>query len=54
MRKKEPLNVRLNLVDRLIGQFSPQATARRYAARIAIGNMERAYDGAKKGRTTDG
>lgn len=54
MGKKEPLNVRLNLFDRLIGLFSPQAAAQRYAARIAIGNMQRAYNGAKKGRTTDG
>jgi lambda family phage portal protein len=54
MNTKTPLDVRLNLIDRLIAPFSPGAAARRYAARIALGNMARAYDGAKKGRGTDG
>lgn len=54
MAKKEPLNVRLGFIDKLIAPFAPQAAARRYAARIALGNMARAYDGAAKGRQTDG
>ena len=52
--KSTPLTVRLGVVDRLIGVFSPQKSAQRYAARIALANMTRAYDGAAKDRGTGG
>jgi lambda family phage portal protein len=53
MRSK-PLSVRLGVVDRLIGVFAPQSAAKRYAARIAVANLQRAYDGAAKDRGTGG
>lgn len=52
--QSKPLQVRLGVVDRLIGAFSPERAAKRFAARIALANMTRAYDGAAKGRGTDG
>jgi len=50
------------MIDRLIGLISPAAEARRIRARIAVGQLRqldarlsrRGYDGAKKGRRTDG
>ena len=44
--QSKPLQVRLGVVDRLIGAFSPERAAKRFAARIALANMTRAYDGA--------
>jgi capsid protein len=41
-------------IDRALALVSPRAAARRYAARVALGNMRRAYDAAQKGRRTDG
>jgi lambda family phage portal protein len=41
-------------LDRALALVSPRVAARRYAARVALGNMRRAYDGAQKGRRTDG
>lgn len=41
-------------LDRLIGTFSPGAARRRYAERIAIDILRRGYDGASRGRSTDG
>lgn len=52
--KSKRLQVRLGVVDRLIGAFSPERAAKRFAARIALANMTRSYDGAAKGRGTDG
>ena len=48
--QSKPLQVRLGVFDRLIGTFSPERAAKRFAARIALANMTRAYDGAAKGR----
>jgi lambda family phage portal protein len=50
----KPLSVPLGLVDRLIGVFSPSSAAKRYAARITVANLQRAYEGAAKDRGTDG
>lgn len=52
--QSKPLQIRLGVFDRLIGAFSPERAAKRFAARIALANMTRAYDGAAKGRGTDG
>lgn len=41
-------------LDDVIGVFSPMAAFRRKQARAALDMMERAYDGAKTGRRTDG
>lgn len=42
-----------NILDRLVGFFSPQAAVSRSRARIALGRL-RAYEGGKIGRRTDG
>lgn len=41
-------------IDDVIGVFSPMAAFRRKQARAALAVMERAYEGAKTGRRTDG
>lgn len=41
-------------LDDVIGVFSPMAAFRRKQARAALAVMERAYEGAKTGRRTDG
>lgn len=46
--------VRWNFLDSLIGQVSPGAARRRYVERIAIENLRRSYDGAARGRSTEG
>ena len=46
--------VRWNFLDSLIGQFAPGAARRRYVERIAIDNLRRSYDGAARGRSTEG
>lgn len=46
--------VRFTALDRLIGAFAPGAARRRYAERITIEAMRRGYDGASRGRSTDG
>lgn len=46
--------IRWGLIDRAVALISPQAASQRYAARIALGNLRRAYDGSAKGRGTDG
>ena len=47
-------NVRWGLLDAAISTVAPRAASRRYAARVAIANMRRGYDGAARGRATDG
>lgn len=47
------MNVRLNLLDRVIGLFAPAPAMRRGMARGAI-DAARAYDGAATGRRTSG
>lgn len=42
-----------NLVDRFVGYFNPEAGLKRKRARIASDMVERAYEGAAKGRRTD-
>jgi len=51
---KAPPTIRWGLIDRAVALISPQAASQRYAARIALGNLRRAYDGSAKGRGTDG
>lgn len=43
----------MNLLDRTIAWFAPDAGLRRARARVMIGHL-RGYDGAKKGRRTEG
>jgi lambda family phage portal protein len=50
----QPSVVQWGIMDRALAVFSPRVAARRYAARIAIGNLRRSYEGAQKGRGTDG
>lgn len=40
------------LMDRALAAVSPASAARRYAARVAIANLRRGYEGGKTGRTT--
>lgn len=53
-KKPPPLVVRQTLLDRIVGRISPAAGVRRYSARVAHAHLLRAYDGASKGRGTDG
>jgi len=46
--------IRWGLIDRAVALISPRAASQRYAARIALGNLRRAYDSSAKGRSTDG
>ncbi|WP_299131248.1 phage portal protein [uncultured Amaricoccus sp.] len=46
-------SVRWGFYDRVLAAVAPQAAARRLAARMAIERM-RGYDGAQRGRETDG
>ncbi len=46
--------VRWGLLDAVISGIAPRTASRRYAARVAIANMRRGYDGAARGRATDG
>lgn len=55
MRKEAPpRGVKFGLVDRALSVVAPRAAARRYAARISIENLRRGYEGARKGRGTEG
>ena len=54
MNIKTPPIIRWGLIDRAVALISPRAASQRYAARIALGNLRRAYDGSAKGRGTDG
>ena len=40
------------IMDRALAAVSPASAARRYAARVAIANLRRGYEGGKTGRTT--
>ena len=44
----------MNWIDRAIGAVAPGAALRRLRQRQALGLMQRAYEGAKVGRRTDG
>lgn len=46
--------VRWGLFDRALAAIAPNRAARRYAARVALGNMRRSYEGASRGRGTEG
>ncbi len=50
MNTKTPPVIRWGLIDRAVALISPRAASQRYAARIALGNLRRAYDGSAKGR----
>ncbi|WIY52453.1 phage portal protein [Devosia sp. YIM 151766] len=50
----QPQGVRWGLMDRALATVAPRAAAKRYAARVSIANMRRGYEGAQKGRHTDG
>lgn len=49
-----PHGVRWGLADRALALVAPRAAAQRYAARISIDNLRRGYEGAQKGRGTNG
>lgn len=44
----------LDLLDRAIGAFAPQAALRRLKARAELAALARGYDGAARGRRTEG
>lgn len=46
--------IRMTALDRAIASVSPTLGARRVAARAALDNLERAYDGAARSRRTEG
>ncbi len=48
------LVVRWTLLDSVLAAVAPSRAASRYAARVAIGNLRRSYEGAAKGRGTEG
>ena len=48
------LKLSMNWIDRAIGAVAPGAALRRLRQRQALGLMQRAYEGAKVGRRTDG
>lgn len=50
----QPHGVRWGLMDRALALVAPGTAARRYAARISIDNLRRGYEGASRGRGTDG
>lgn len=50
-KRAEP---RLSILDKAIAAVSPVAGARRYAARVSMENLARAYEGGSKGRLTNG
>ncbi|PRX27771.1 phage portal protein, lambda family [Meinhardsimonia xiamenensis] len=52
--KLKPVDLRPGFIDRAVAVFAPQAAARRMAARVAMANMQRAYEGAARGRLTEG
>lgn len=54
MKPSQPPTIRWGIVDRVLSVVSPSRAARRYAARVALGNLRRSYEGASKGRGTDG
>lgn len=43
-----------NLIDRVVEYVSPSLASQRYASKFAISTIERHYEGASKGRRTDG
>ncbi|MBN9568987.1 MAG: phage portal protein [Alphaproteobacteria bacterium] len=50
----QPQGVRWGMMDRALAAVAPRAAAKRYAARVSIANLRRGYEGAQKGRQTDG
>ena len=52
-RKSTP-QVRWTLFDAALSAVAPRLAAKRYAARVSIDNLRRGYDGAARGRGTDG
>lgn len=53
-KSAQPHGVRWGLMDRALAAVAPGLAARRYAARISIDNLRRGYEGASRGRGTDG
>ena len=53
-RKPAAPQVRWTLFDAAISAVAPRMAAKRYAARVSIDNLRRGYDGAARGRGTDG
>ncbi len=45
---------RWGFLDEVLSAVAPRSAAKRYAARMAIANMRRGYDGAARSRGTDG
>lgn len=52
--KRDAPHVPWGLTERAISVISPRAAARRYAGKVAAYNLRRSYDGASKGRLTEG
>ncbi|KZL21953.1 phage portal protein [Pseudovibrio sp. Ad37] len=53
MRTK-PVQVSFTWSDRALALFSPTRAAKRYASRATLANLRRLYEGAQKGRLSDG
>lgn len=48
------MTVRLNLIDRALAAVAPRMAVRRYAARVSLSNLSRAYEGASRSNFTSG
>ncbi|WP_231730459.1 phage portal protein [Celeribacter halophilus] len=51
---KKSADVRMTPLDKAIGVFSPTTAAKRLAARASLVHQQRLYEGASRGRQTDG
>lgn len=49
---KEKIDLQRTFLDRAIGLFSPAAELRRVQSRLAVGALERSFEGASRGRRT--
>ena len=54
MRRAKQPQTRWTLFDAALSVVAPRRAAKRYAARVAIDNLRRGYEGAARGRGTDG
>ena len=52
--EKSKLEIKLNVFDRCVGYFSPQALLKRKRAKIYNEYLSRKYEAADKGRRTSG
>lgn len=48
------MDIRPNLFDRALAAVAPRTAVKRYAARVSLANLTRAYDGASRSNLTSG